>query len=151
MVGYSAGIIPFSVNVDQEIVFLLGYENNKWSGFVGHSEKNENVVNTAIREFNEETAMIFSGLSNYIRSKINNKLCYFYKDYSYKNNDPVYLWFVEIPVDTNINSQFIKNKEVLNKPEFKEKEKLQWFLKSQINDNPIILGKLRKAIKNLFH
>jgi hypothetical protein len=60
--NYAAGIIPYVIDCEQEISFLLGYENNKWSGFVGKYENcdNLNIINTAVREFNEETAYTFN-------------------------------------------------------------------------------------------
>ena len=60
MERYAAGIIPV-YRMENQIYFLLGHErsNNKWSGFVGGSEQNESVIQTALREFNEETSLVF--------------------------------------------------------------------------------------------
>ena len=60
MDSFAAGIVPY-INIENETFYLLGLEisNNLWSGFVGGSEENETVTQTALREFNEETVFIF--------------------------------------------------------------------------------------------
>lgn len=55
----SAGILPVFIDKDLNIKILLGKEYNGWSGFSGNSEHNESALQTAIREFNEETSHIF--------------------------------------------------------------------------------------------
>ena len=60
METFAAGILPYIV-VENNYYFLLGLEksNNLWSGFVGGSNKNELITDTALREFNEESVFIF--------------------------------------------------------------------------------------------
>jgi ADP-ribose pyrophosphatase YjhB (NUDIX family) len=59
----AGGIVPYVKNTtNNEVSFLFGREksNKKWSGFVGGFEDSDvTIVNTAIREFNEETSRLF--------------------------------------------------------------------------------------------
>jgi len=61
---YSAGIIPFRKNEDGEVEFFLGHPggvgmqwNNYWAYLKGGVEEGENWVETAIREFKEESGL----------------------------------------------------------------------------------------------
>jgi hypothetical protein len=59
----ASGILIYSYNNNNKLVFLLGKENkllnypdsNKYCDFGGHREKNETIIETAIREFDEES------------------------------------------------------------------------------------------------
>lgn len=61
--GVGAGIVPIAINPKGEPVVLLGRErflphwrgSCKWSGFEGSRKTGENMVDTAIREFTEES------------------------------------------------------------------------------------------------
>ena len=144
--SFAAGIIPYTI-INRQPYFLLGLEtsNNKWSGFVGGSEPGENPINTAFREFTEETAMVFDYAKDYIQSEI-------------LTNHPVteltatgkivYLWFVKFPEKANF-SQFYKNKSKLDGAHFKEKSELCWFSLSDI-ENKNVLYKLKKTIKLIY-
>jgi hypothetical protein len=73
----AAGIIPYikipSGNNKPHLYFLLGYERGSWSGFVGGYEDSDvSIINTAVREFNEETAGIFRNSLVIIKSKLLN-------------------------------------------------------------------------------
>lgn len=68
---YSAGIIPFRINKDtKELEFFVGKpggfgwsQRNFWMFMKGHVEDNETWMQTALREFNEETGLSIKNLS----------------------------------------------------------------------------------------
>ena len=135
----AAGIIPYIV-VNNERLFLLGYEKSKWSGFVGgYEDKDVSIITTAIREFNEESAMTFSNYTDYIYRKINNSACFVDKTPSGRN---VYLWFIEFPVEAMSQIEnFQNNKKIYrDRPTFIEKSKIQLFTADQV-----------KNAKNIFY
>ena len=139
MNNFAAGIIPF-INYQNQRYFLLGLErsNNKWSGFVGGSEPDETPKLTALREFNEETAMIFH---NY-ELKLNDKPLI----EKTSTGKTVYLWFIEFPnslLNYDINKEFQINKNSMKESIYKEKITLKWF--NNVNSNKI-LYKLKKMI-----
>jgi len=56
MIG--AGIIPVNFDNDNiRILLVKGKQSNKWSFPKGHTEENEDVIGTAIREMKEETGI----------------------------------------------------------------------------------------------
>ena len=71
-IGLSTRRVPETKGSNNtRLYFLLGYEKNSWSGFVGGYESTDgNIVNTAIREFNEETAGIFKNNLSEIKNQI---------------------------------------------------------------------------------
>lgn len=61
---YSAGIIPFRVNSNNELEFFVGHPGgigwqgrNYWAYLKGGVEKDENYITAAIREFKEESGL----------------------------------------------------------------------------------------------
>ena len=110
---YAAGIIPYSRDSAGELSFLLGYENGKWSGFIGKYEDsdNENIINTAIREFNEETAEIFKNDLSEIKNQIitsTNSFCIT----TFTKNRAIYLYFVQMNSDLlnqSLDTIFLNN------------------------------------------
>lgn len=76
----AAGILIYSFDEKGNIVFLLGKENNnlhssksnKYSDFGGSREKNESVIETAIREFDEESMSAILDIDT-LKEKINDK------------------------------------------------------------------------------
>jgi 8-oxo-dGTP pyrophosphatase MutT (NUDIX family) len=143
MEKYAAGIIPY-YRVDNSIYFLLGFErsNNKWSGFVGGSEPNESIIQTALREFNEETAMIFNNVllkdNPVIERTSTGKIAY--------------LWFIEFSnnlLDVELNAIFKENQKKLGK-HFNEKSKLSWISLNEIKKSNKIFYKLKLVIINKF-
>lgn len=58
-----AGVLPFMVSPTNELLFLLGKEchqpnyrgSNRWSAFEGGASQNESIVDTAVREYVEES------------------------------------------------------------------------------------------------
>jgi len=150
MESYAAGIIPYH-RFENKLYFLLGCEksNNKWSGFVGKSEPSESILQTALREFNEETSLVFKDYLDYFYSRCSTIYPITEKTSSGKN---VYLWFVECPssiffVDLDkllVNQSFIDDKH------FKEKTKLEWFTLEQISKKRNILYRLKQIIVKYF-
>lgn len=68
---YSAGIIPFRISDDtNELEFFVGHpggfgwqHKNFWMFVKGHIENNESKIETAIREFKEETGLSLSDVT----------------------------------------------------------------------------------------
>jgi hypothetical protein len=140
----AAGIVPYSL--ENGLSFLLGLEksNKKWSGFVGGMEpKDQNIIDTAIREFNEETATVFKDHLNYIYNQIisGRAKCVTSKSPTGKE---VYLYFVEFPK--------IVPPKLINIPrrEYQEKSKLQWFSMENIKNNKNILKIFKESVINNF-
>ena len=145
---FAAGIVLYTLTPNG-VSFLLGKEtsNKKWSGFVGGSEDYETPIETALREFNEETALTFIDYYAYFLNAL-------------KTHPPtvnttstgktVYIWFVEWNVDENVNSnllnQFVINKKSIGDKHFKEKSQLKWFTLSQIR-----AGNVLYRLKNTIH
>ena len=148
---YAAGIVPY-IKSNNKIQFLLGHEkyNKKWSGFVGKYESSDiNIVNTAIREFNEETARVFEAHLEYVQQKIISGNCTLISDNS-SSNKLIYIWFIEFPyeiINLNISNQFLLNLNLMTDNHYKEKTSLKWFNIQDIYQNGI-LYKLKKAILN---
>ena len=75
-----AGILPFFVDDQQEVHFLLAKErfvphwrgSSRWSGFEGGNKASEDVYDNAVREFVEESVGVITGPSgtNDIRSRL---------------------------------------------------------------------------------
>jgi hypothetical protein len=123
---YAAGIIPYIKKNDGEIHILLGYENNKWSGFVGKYEDSdkENIINTAIREFTEETLNIFSDYTDLLKNKIIHSDSILVTTRT--RNREVYIYFVkfdEFFIDIPFETIFLKT---LNLNKYVEKTKIKW-------------------------
>ena len=143
----AAGIIPY-IKLDGTVYFLLGLEksNNKWSGFVGgYENKDGNILKTAIREFNEESGLIFSQMLDYIYEKISNSQPVL--DIT-KTGRTVYLWFVQFPqniFNQDVNLLFLDNMSKFNNSVYKEKSKLRWFSLNEIQKENVLYN-LKKAI-----
>jgi hypothetical protein len=148
----AAGIIIYIKNPKtNQLQFLLGFERNKWSGFVGGYEpKDKNIINTAIREFNEETAMVFKNHLKYINDKIQSNDCILINDTT-PSGRLVYLWFVQMDYSIfykNIPEQFIINRSTQTDKHFKEKSMLKWFTINQIK-NGDVLFQLKMIVTSL--
>jgi len=147
----AAGIIPY-IKLNETVYFLLGFEisNKKWSGFVGGYEpKDKNIITTAIREFNEESGMVFNNYLDFIRKNIEFKEPYV--DIT-KTGRNVYLWFVEFPPETfniNVSELFLNNS--FNNPVYKEKGDLRWFNINDIKNSKILYNLKRIILNNLYH
>ena len=147
----AAGIIPY-IKLNGQIYFLLGFEisNKKWSGFVGGYEpKDKNIITTAIREFNEESGMVFNNYLEFIRKSIEFKEPYV--DIT-KTGRTVYLWFVEFPLETfniNVSKIFLNNS--FNNPVYKEKSDLRWFNLNDIKNGKVLYNLKRAILNTLYH
>lgn len=138
---FAAGIIPYNI-FNGKLCFLLGLENGKWSGFVGGSESNEEPIDTAIREFNEETALIFYDDLYKIREQLTKTTPIVDKTSSGKT---VYLWFISYQNDI---SRFHENISKLNNKIYLEKKDIRWFSVNEIKNSNNIFKKLKDAIIN---
>jgi 8-oxo-dGTP pyrophosphatase MutT (NUDIX family) len=147
MQTYAAGIVPYRVQGD-EVYFLLGLEksNGKWSGFVGGSEKYESIIQTAVREFNEETSLIFQDYLKFFYDA-----CVATKPVIEKtpSGKTIYLWFIESYIDVNLQ-QLGTNQMYLQDPSLKEKTKLQWFSLSEIAKKKGVYYRLKSIILKHF-
>ena len=146
----AGGIVPYVKNTNG-IYFLLGNERSskKWSGFVGGSEVSDgNIINTAVREFNEETARIFEKDLEIIRHKLISGQCFLLSESN--RNRLIYIWFVEFPFETinsNVENKFLENVNLMTDSHYQEKSSLKWFSIYDIRNNSNrILYKLRKNI-----
>ena len=144
METFAAGIIP--IKITDQIYFLLGLEtsNNKWSGFVGSSEPGETIQQTAIREFNEESCMIFKDIPITLDKFLVEKT---------SKGKNAYLYFVRfenLPHEIILNKSLEQNKKIYTKREYQEKKKLHWFSLTEIKKSNKILNKLKKTILNFF-
>ena len=150
---YAAGIIPYSRNSSGEKSFLLGYENGKWSGFIGKYEDsdNENIINTAIREFNEETAYIFNEFIDIIKNKLIHNDSRLIITKSYNNSRIVYIYFINIHnsvLEYPFENDFLNNKKSTNLNECKEKSQIKWIKYTDLESFNLIHG-LRKILIKL--
>ncbi len=68
--AYGAGILPYAYLPNGQAILLLGYEPGRgWCDFTGGDDRSDHVpgdwlasaANTAVREFNEESLMMYSG------------------------------------------------------------------------------------------
>ena len=108
MKPFAAGIVLYK-NIPNGVSFLLGKEtsNKKWSGFVGGSEDYETPIETALREFNEETALTFIDYYSYFLNALKTHQPIVNTTSTGKT---VYIWFVEWNVDENVNSNLLNHR-----------------------------------------
>lgn len=137
---HSAGVLIYSINPNtKEIMFLLGKErietewedSGKWASFGGGSKMGETVMETAIREFIEETMGFVMSQEAIVKAmktalKIN---C--------RNNNKQYI--VKIPWDSDLPKRYNTHIKLVGKRVFNlrnglyEKTKMEWFSLSKIN------------------
>ena len=142
---FASGIIPY-ITIEHKKYFLLGLEksNNYWSGFVGGSETGETCVETAVREFHEETATIFEDYTPFIEEQL-------------KRAEPeidispsakyVYLYFIEFPVDCQeYISLFMDKKKDFTDACFHEKSILKWFSIEEIRRSKRVFNRLKQIL-----
>ncbi len=149
MEPFAAGILPY-ITIENKYYFLLGLEksNNLWSGFVGGSEKNETIEETALREFNEETACIFEEdlhtiKQQLIKTKPNTDIT--------PSGKNVYIYFLEFPYETQEKiKDFINNKASFEDSHYHEKSILRWFSWDEIRKPNRVFSPLKKIILTTF-
>jgi hypothetical protein len=134
------------------LYFLLGYEKNSWSGFVGGYESTDgNIVNTAIREFNEETAGIFKNNLSEIKNQIisnQNSFCIT----TFTKNRTVYLYFVQMSsylLNQPLEQMFLSNKNKCTDEHYKEKNIIKWFNLNDLHKNKILYSLKKEIFNNL--
>jgi 8-oxo-dGTP pyrophosphatase MutT (NUDIX family) len=131
---FAAGIVPYII-LENKKYFLLGLErsNNLWSGFVGGSEPNETIEQTALREFNEETARIFEEYIPFIESELIKTKPTMDITSTGKN---VYIYFIEFP---NESQEKIKDfmDHCLEDPCYNEKSILRFFTVDEIKKSKV--------------
>jgi len=141
MESFAAGIVPVTI-IYNKYYFLLGLErsNNKWSGFVGGSEPGETPKETAVREFHEETKLIFENVPILLNEPS-------FIDRTSKGKK-VYLWFVTMDYNENINSLF--NSKKIKDRHFNEKSELRYFSLSEIVRSKDVFSKIKDVILRTF-
>jgi len=145
----AAGIVPYIKTSDNKIKVLLGFETKmgKWSGFVGgYEETDTNIVNTAIREFNEETATIFENDLVNLKNKILSGDCHLITDST--KNRMVYIWFIRFDhiLEPDLPELFKNNISLMNDERFKEKSEIKWFTINGVRKDKDIFYRLKKTI-----
>jgi len=146
---FAAGIVPY-INIENQLFFLLGLErsNNVWSGFVGNSNKNETVPQTALREFNEETALIFEEYILYIKNTLIHSEP---KMDTTTTGKKVYIYFIEFPMESQEKIKFFINcKENLTDRCYHEKSILRLFTIDEIKQSVKVYNKLKQLILSKF-
>jgi len=139
---YSAGILPYSYDPDGNCLFLLGKDySGDWSDFGGRCEHidNNNEINTASREFYEET--LGSVITNtecihklkngnpvkIISKTLNGSPYYMYLLYiDYENYSDIFNKMLNfIKYNSSKNNNFI-NKSIINESKLVEKISIKW-------------------------
>jgi hypothetical protein len=145
MEQFAAGVVPYTF-LNGNIYFLLGLEksNNTWSGFVGKSENGEVPQQTALREFNEETMLLFQNVP-FIKKQINGTLPVIDTT---KTGKTAYIWFVKFPESYMDISQF--HTIHLEGKQFNEKRSLKWFSLNCLQRNKV-LYRLKKMILYVYY
>lgn len=148
MDSFAAGIVPYMI-IEKTYYFLLGLErsNHLWSGFVGGSEKNETIEQTALREFNEETGCIFEEYLPFIEKKLNKKKPCMDVSGTGKN---VYIYFLEFPEESQENIKFFMSSKK-NESCYHEKSVLRWFTLDEIQKQRKMLYSLQTMILKTFN
>lgn len=116
-----AGIIPFTVDENGELVFLLGIDSRSkdLADFGGKRETNENAFQTAFREFKEETLDIFN-------SKVYNNMESLYETISDKSENTI----IFLPIDRKWLKRaiirFSEKKKLIEKNKIVEMSCIKW-------------------------
>ena len=150
----AAGIVPY-IKREGKVYFLLGRErfrDNLLCGFVGGREpKDKTLVDTAIREFNEETCLVFNNSLDFIRNKIThdtiNTKCF--KTQTQRSD--VTVWFVLIPSTHDMRRderEFLLNLSMPLPEYYKEKSSIMWIDASSL-ENSELSHPLRKDLKRI--
>jgi len=133
---YSAGILPYTIR-DKTLYYLLGrdWRDEGWSDFGGKVEDkdNNNVLNTAIREFYEETMGSVLSETELV-SKMNNNIKFIKS--TTLNGSPYFMYFVYVN-DEDYNKYFEKIYNFfiymnVNDQRYIEKCEIRWVCSSDI-------------------
>tara|TARA_B100000787_G_scaffold91472_1_gene67587 strand:- start:3737 stop:4186 length:450 start_codon:yes stop_codon:yes gene_type:complete len=142
---HSAGILPL-----YQDHILLGKESRGWSAFGGKSEEGETPHETAIREFTEETAGIFGGV------QLDMTTSSLVKTVTPKGN-PFFLYLIELPCISEVNSIFQEKRKVTKNRREKEKKEIKWVEISKVKNLRLSTAfaadwdAVRGVIKNMQH
>lgn len=135
-----AGVIPFTIANDGEMYFMLGRDAKyrQFTDFGGGGKKDETLVATATREFNEEAAKLFHSVimseeyitRNSIIKTVNHYTCYF------------------LPVP---NSYYFDG---VNNHKTEEIDTVRWFsytklVKIVLRNHSMLWGTIRKMLRNV--
>jgi len=149
-----AGINPY-VTCDGITYFLIGkeIETLKWSGFTGgYEDKDQTIVNTAIREFMEESCNIFLPWKKEVYNRILNDQCILVKGKSARRRE-IFTWFVEFPSDLKeqqLENRFQGNRTKMYSAHYLEKEKIKWVSENDIFNENLSKG-FRKDVKSFLN
>lgn len=147
-----AGILPYAKHIIKQkptLFFLLSRERisiesyskdkGKWSDFGGSRNKNETIIDVAVREGYEESNGILGSMHTLHKAVISSPL-------KLRTSDNYYTFFIEIPYDTMLPTYFkgfYKQIET-NFPElvkkdngFFEKDKVKWLTIDELLNNTV--------------
>jgi len=151
--NYSAGILLYRTKNNKK-EFLLGKDvkYNSWSDFGGKNDSgdNKNPLNTAVREFYEETCGVIVNtydMLNIINEKCNRIQCLSYKKKLY------FMYLVEYNTEMDLESMFHNQYVFLDKTDvcakFKEKDEIKWFdIDTIVNNKSIFRGVFFNSFTN---
>ena len=139
--NYSAGILPFSI-LNGNVFFLLGKDSmeNTWSDFGGRVELKDqgNNINTAIREFYEESLGVILSIDN-VKLLLKDKSNFTMTKTKTLNGAPYYMFIVKICHSDKLPDEFSSRKQFCEyiriDKKFKEKKEISWFSKKQVLDS----------------
>ena len=150
---YSAGILIYTI-LNNELYFLLGKDTKwkQWSDFGGKNDPmdDNNISNTACREFYEETMGVLFDICQ-IRQKI--KQTPYIKSLSFKLHDyymyPIYINYTEVPIK---EFDILFNFELSVPLKYKEKMEIKWIsleniLKKKYNTRVVFYNTICNNLK----
>ena len=128
----AAGINPYVVE-DGKRYFLVGKEisTQKWSGFTGgYEDRDQNVINTAVRELMEESCNIFLPWEKSLVKRLkNNQNCTLIKSTTPRGRE-MFAWFVQFHVDlkkqSDFGTRFQENRKKMYDAHYLEKHSIKW-------------------------
>lgn len=135
---YSAGVLPYCVTNNGNLMFLLGKDyENKWSDFGGRceaSDKSDPTV-TAAREFWEETLGCIFDIS-YV-TKLTKKIEVV--ESKTQMGYPYYMYLIKIPYKEEYKNYFKSTRSFISKinidRKYKEKLDIRWFSLESIDNH----------------
>lgn len=148
----AAGINPY-VTENGKRYFLIGKEisTQKWSGFTGgYEDRDQNTINTAIREFMEESCNVFLPWKDSLVRRLNeNHKCTLIKS-STPSGREMFSWFVEFHPDLkqtfNLEKRFQENRKKMYDAHYLEKHSIKWVAEDEILKEDLGQG-FRKDLK----
>jgi hypothetical protein len=148
---YGAGVLPFCVTPEGQILFILAKEchvahwasgSDRWSAFEGGTKKHENedAVQNAVREFHEESIGVIATdqrlqelRSELYNAQYNLKLCLYSDVYSKQTQSYVkalHVTFIkEFPYDADIEDRFLNIRTTLEQLK-RDGERIQCLIES---------------------